>query len=302
MNRGEIRAAIFAQADWEPSPSSAEVTRTNDFINRAMDQVCLEAPFLFHESEVRFATQADVLPTATDTVGLVVIDSTATGGANAWVLRQTAPAGASGNVQWAINRTWDGRIIEIDTADGTTYRNRIRTVWRETVVGTSDFFQLSLFKPWPIDVLGAGPFKYRIYTEHYYLPDDMVQLKSARLFETSFNWPMTILGQDEAEKRSLNDRRTVIAAGQPRTMWRRAHRSIQGPSVAPAVALGNVQVPTETWKGPEPPGRFQYIVTYTWGKRDINLRNPGTGFFDHQSPEWLDDRRPKARHSLRTSV
>ena len=288
MNRGEIRAAIFAQADWEPNPSSAEVTRTNDFINRAADQVCLEAPFLFHESEIRFATQEDILPKAADTVSFAVVDTTPTAGANAWVLRQTAQVGKGDNVQWAINRTWDGRIIEIDTADGTVYRNRIRTVWKEEV-GSVFHFQLSLFKPWPIDVLGNGPFKYRIYTEHYYLPDDMVQLKSARLFKSSFNWPLSVIGQDEAEKRSLSDRRTVIAAGQPRAMWRRAHRSIQGPSVAPDATTVFSQPLNDDWVGPEPPGSFQYIITYTWGKRDINLRNPGTGFYDHQSPEWLDD-------------
>jgi len=288
MNRGEIRAAIFAQADWEPTPSPDEVARVNAFINRAQDQVCLEAPFLFFESEVRFATQPDVIAKANDTVELVATDTTATGGANAWVLRQTLPAGHVDAAVWPINRTWDGRVIEIVLADKTVYRNRIRTVWKETNSGTS-IYQLTLFKPWPIDQLGAGPFQYRIYSEHYYLPDDVVQFKSARLFESSFNWPLTVIGQDEAEKRSLSDRRTVIAAGQPRTMWRRGHRNIQGPSVAPDVTTDALLNLPDTWKGPEPPGTFQYIITYTWGKRDVNLRNPTTGYYDHQSSDWLDD-------------
>lgn len=288
MNRGDIRAAIFAQADWEPTASSAEVTRINGFINRAQDQVCLEAPFLFHESEVRFATAPDVLPDDTDTIIFDVLDTTSVSGPNAWVVTQTLPISSAIAEAWPNNRTWDGRVIEIITSDGTVYRNHIRTIWTESVGGVA-IRRLSLFKPWPIDVLGAGPFEYRIYTEHYYLPDDVIQFKSARLFEQSYNWPLTVLGQDEAEKRSLTDRRTALAAGLPRALFRRSHFSIQGPSVAPAVAVGNELVAVEIWKGPEPPGKFQYLLTYTWGKRDINLRNPGTGYFENQSPEWLDD-------------
>ncbi|NIN66713.1 MAG: hypothetical protein GTO63_18900, partial [Anaerolineae bacterium] len=55
-----------------------------------------------------------------------------------------------------------------------------------------------MWKPWPVTDRGttaATNYTYRIYTEHYYLPDDFIQLKSARLYEESFNWPLTVLGQ-----------------------------------------------------------------------------------------------------------
>ena len=35
MNLGEIRSAIFSQADWSPKQSSDAKTRVNEFINRA---------------------------------------------------------------------------------------------------------------------------------------------------------------------------------------------------------------------------------------------------------------------------
>ncbi len=60
MNLKELRTAIFAQTDWAPSQSVEAVSRLNGFINRAYNDVCLEAPFLFFESEVKFATQEDV--------------------------------------------------------------------------------------------------------------------------------------------------------------------------------------------------------------------------------------------------
>ena len=44
MNLKELRTAIFAQTDWAPSQSVEAVSRLNGFINRAYNDVCLEAP------------------------------------------------------------------------------------------------------------------------------------------------------------------------------------------------------------------------------------------------------------------
>ena len=72
MNLGEIRTRIFNQIDWSPTTSAEAVTRTNGFINRAYEQLCLEAPFLFFESEVKLATKPDVV--SKDTIkGVAVI-------------------------------------------------------------------------------------------------------------------------------------------------------------------------------------------------------------------------------------
>jgi hypothetical protein len=281
VNLGEIRDAIYAQADWEPNTSSDENTRVNGFINRACDQIALEAPFLFHESEVHFATQPDVIGEATDTVRFNRVDDTPTAGLNPYLLVRTTTVPAAvtaGFTTWLKDRSWDGRVVEIVDSDGTVYRNRIRTI-TTVAVGNDNFDAIVLWKPWPATARGttsSTDLTYRIYTEHYYLPDEYIQLKSARLYEESFNWPLTVLGQDEAEMRSLADRRTTIAAGQPRALFRRATFRMDGPRVAPAAASSTAI----DWTGPEPGGSFSYIVTYTWGKRDTEYRNPGAGFWD----------------------
>jgi len=51
---------MFAQADWAPTQSPEATSRVNGFINRAYNQLALEAPFLFFESKVHLATEPDV--------------------------------------------------------------------------------------------------------------------------------------------------------------------------------------------------------------------------------------------------
>mgnify|MGYP003681145482 FL=1 len=60
MNLKEIRNAMFAQADWSPDQSPEAASRVNGFINRAYNQLALEAPFLFFETEAKIATEPDV--------------------------------------------------------------------------------------------------------------------------------------------------------------------------------------------------------------------------------------------------
>ena len=60
MNLKEIRTAMFAQADYSPNSSPEAISRVNSFINRAYNQLALEAPFLFFETEVTMAVEPDV--------------------------------------------------------------------------------------------------------------------------------------------------------------------------------------------------------------------------------------------------
>ena len=60
MNLKEIRTAMFAQADYSPSSSPEAISRVNSFINRAYNQLALEAPFLFFETELTMAVEPDV--------------------------------------------------------------------------------------------------------------------------------------------------------------------------------------------------------------------------------------------------
>ena len=297
MNLKDIRNALFSQTDWAPTQSPEAVARVNDFINRAYNDVCLEAPFLFFESQVKFATQVDAVPKIpTDTISVSVLDSTApmeTAAENPWVFEQDVDVGTAGAIEWATDRSWDGRMLEIEVTDPTTnrtvtYRNTIRSVWKKALVGGAFRYRLSVVTPWPYQKMGKGPFKYRIYSDNYYLPDDVVQVKSMRLWHQNRNWPLDVIGQEDAERYSFADSPRVVSHGLPRTIFRREHKQIQGPAVAPDVTLApNSQL--YRWIGPEPAGTFEYVITYCWGKRDTQFRNPTMGYHLGYADTWEND-------------
>ena len=297
MNLKEIRTALFDQTDWGPTQSVEAIARVNNFINRAYNDICLEAPFLFFESEVKLATQPDAASLLdTDTISVLTgdTDTTSAGGvanaANPWVFRQDVVADTAGCQAWETDRSWDGRMIMIEVTSGgvtTEYRNRIRAVWRTP--GGQGRYHLSLEKPWPYQTLGTGPFKYRIYSDDYYLPDDVVEVRSMRLWYQNRNWPLDVMGQQEAEEYSFADSPRVVSHGLPRTVFRRHHFQLQGPAVAPTAELSPMgQPPANPWLGPDPAGTFEYVITYCWGKRDTQFRNPTMGLAFGYADQWLN--------------
>ena len=300
MNLKDIRIALFSQTDWAPSQSAEAITRVNGFINRAYNDVCLEAPFLFFESQVKFATQVDAVPTlATDTISVSVVDTTAPMEPNAenpWVFRQDLLVGTADALVWETDRSWDGRTLEIDVPDPTTgkitsYRNTIRAVWKKTLppgAGGGEHYQLSVVTPWPYQKMGKGPFNYRIYSDKYYLPDDVIQVRSMRLWHENRNWPLDVVGQEEAEEYSFADSPRVVSHGLPRTIFRREHFQLRGPAVAADAVLSN-NPQQYRWVGPEPAGTFEYVITYCWGKRDMQFRNPTMGYHLGYADSWEND-------------
>ena len=357
MNLKEIRDAMFAQADWAPTQSSEATSRVNSFINRAYNQLALEAPFLFFESRVHLATEPDVTSLEGNVAAglhdrcrlhaaVAGADPATTGLKDPWTWEVTytvAQALVADNklTQWKYDRSWDGRMIEITAADGTVLRNQIRTVWFAPIDGpTVGAYRFTLVHPWSISDFGDGHtdaagaaidgFKYRIYTDAYALPDDLINLRSARLRDNTNNFPLDVLGQREAENFQLDGPPAQVTTGIPRVIFRRQHVHMRGPSVAPvakAALKPGVKPPTATsvpnpkhpdnqdnptarhdpqlvtltfdqkekgtvvsakgdsdgvdveWIGPEPAGTFEYKVTYTWGKRDVEFQLPGLGHY-----------------------
>jgi len=294
MNLTEIRAAMFAQADWSPEQSEEAVGRINGFINRAYNQLALEAPFLFFEDKLRVAVEPDEKSASdSDLIEALGNNDLASAAVDPWSFKTTytktaAEADTDGlyTTTWKTDRSWDGRVIEIETSTNKV-RNRIRTIWHDS---SDDRYKLTLVHPFDIGTHGASPsdaqgFKWRIYTEEYPFPDDIIKMRSMRLFNNTQQYPIDVMGQDEAEERTLVGPRAQVASGIPRIAFRREHFQLEGPGVAPDVVRaveysGDPEVPTYQWNGPEKPGEFQYIVTYTWGKRDADFRLPGLAKWD----------------------
>jgi len=267
MNLGEIRSAIFSQADWSPKQSSDAKTRVNEFINRAYFQLTQEAPFLFFEKRVGFATINDETPdttairdlnpaSAADTISVVANDP--------WVLFRVLPTTTGGMTPWDTTERWNGRMILVTDPAGVQHRRMIRDIWTDTNVQ-----YISLFQPW--NNLTDALMDWRIYSEDYYLPDNVIEVNSIRLFKQNQNWPLNIIGQMEAENLSFGDSPASVVGGLPRAAFRRYHRQIESPTKAPTSSYGG----PNSWVGPEPAGQFEYCFTYCWGYRDGDFRNFG---------------------------
>ena len=273
MNLGEMRAAIFAQADWGPKTSTEAKNRANEFINRAYNLLSLEAPFLFFEDELHFATQKDEVPTlATDLVDVQ--------GGDPWVLSADLAPGTANALDWPTDRSWDGRWIELKDSNNTYHRHQIRTIWQEG--SGANAYRMSLYTPYngvTNSAVSTTGMQYRIYTPHYALPADVVAVNTMRLFQENEGFPLDIMGQMEAEQKRIADAHRNVASGKPRVAYRRKHWTMPSPTEEPE----QLPLPADResaqfqWFGPEPGGTFQYVYTYCWGRRDDQhwRHNPG---------------------------
>ena len=248
MNLGEIRSAMFSQADWAPKQSADAKTRANEFINRAYFQLTQEAPFLFFEKRVGFATINDETPDTTairDLAPASAADTVSVVGTDPWVIKRDLPSTTGGMDLWDTTGRWGGRMIMITDAAGVKHRRMIRGIWTSTGAGSNHQY-ISLYKPW--NNLTDALMDWRIYSEDYYLPDNVIEVNSIRLFKQNQNWPLNIIGQMEAENLSFGDSPASVVGGLPRA---------------------------NTWIGPEPAGEFEYCFTYAWGYRDGDFRDFG---------------------------
>ena len=111
MNRSDIRQAVFDQIDWQPDTSTDIINRLDRFVNRAYQQLALEAPFLFFEDKVHFATEIEV-----NSVSGTATDRLAVNSTDVRVLER--PEGITGIANFPTDGSWDGREIEMTDPAG----------------------------------------------------------------------------------------------------------------------------------------------------------------------------------------
>jgi hypothetical protein len=279
-NRKGIIDAVFDQHDWAPSQSESAQKKIGRFLDRAMNTMAEDSPYLFFEREIRLAVHPDRFPSDQDTL---------TTTADAWVLRTELPAGASAALDWESDREWGGRYLMVllpkaDPQDDDEWHSiRIREVWQDTV-GVDPFIFISLERPWRNTTDTA--MKYRVVSNEYVLPDNLIELHSASVIEdnTSFPYPLAVIGQTQAEFATFPNHSELQASGVPRVAYRREY---QQKLRAPTRLSAQIDDPDtgDAWLGPEAIGEFEYIITYTWGKQEIWTHSPGPSEQDTLLPE-----------------
>ena len=305
-NLKDIVKQVFRRSNHDPSPTPDAVEDMKSFVNDALQQISLDAPIMFNEDRLTIHTDPDAVASADgDTVTLALQDfGPGTGVYNTYTFQVDLPTATNGSaapdigqVVWtaatiptvdAPPKQWAGRMIDIILSDGTVYTTQIRSVWLEEVEDGGDTFiyaRFSVVTPWLYEVFGEGPFQYRVYTQDYDLPDDIIEIKSARVVgvEAPSPAPLAILGQVEAEAAGFADERST-AVGQPRSMFQGRHYQLPGPNIA--VNVVEADADDNPWLGPEPPGTFEYVFTYCWGRR--RDYSPGIAYWRHASQEWRE--------------
>jgi hypothetical protein len=283
MNKGEIRTRILEQVDWNPSQSTDFKAKADRLINRAYQALCLEAPFLFFEDEAKIITQKDVGSITSNTDDVLAINPS-----DSYVLERYYLSSSSTKPQsWAEGSGWGSRMIELTKSDGTVIRRRVREFWSEQnqnlalsdasyPAGTYDIDRVTVDVPWPNNT--DSGMTYRIYTEAYELPADVVELRSARLWSNT-HYPLEVSSQAEMERHEYIDFQGN-EIGRPYRIFRGRHMQIDAPTKAPRAQIKSDR--TVQWEGPQPQGTFDFCYTYIWGKRSEGVSSPG-GF---REPRW----------------
>ena len=257
MNLGDLRSEVFRQCDWAPSTSTEAVAVVNSFINRAYKDMALDTPYLLFEEEMRVVTQAPYIPTlATDLVSVE--------GGDPWVLSTNL---LNTNPLWTdyppATAEVAGMTIEVTDPDGVIHKRKIRTI---DVV--SNQYHIVLWEPWRNTT--DEDMEYKIYREEVPLPDDVVLLRSAKVFNENSTSPLEIIPPDKAEDLYYRDVFGNIPDGVPERLWRGPAFQLPAPTKTPTLVTVE-----DTWSG-EPQGTFSYCITYTWGVRDLeDLRAVG---------------------------
>lgn len=299
----DIRASLADQVDSDPAPSTDWVRRVNGFINRAYVSLVDEIPFAFHEEVIRLGTVALASSkTNSDTLSAYSVtqrrvaedtfDATTVSLARSSYWKSDLAQSSSNATQWKLDRTWDGRSIELlnPTTNAVVHRTRIRGI----VSGSDEIIRVSFVEPVDTDAVGTGPFKWRVYDQHLYLPSDVIEVRNVRCLEDTTPYNIEILGQTESEDRWLTYDQDSLVGGVPRYMFSRGWSQ---PLRAPALPLALTDATTDPdlsastgyWTGPEPPGIFSYKYTLTWGKRPLNV-STGIPYPEHDGRifRWED--------------
>lgn len=256
MNRYEIRQAVLEQMDWAPTQAAGFKAVVNRMINRGMDDLSLEAPYLL-ENVVHLITQADVVP-ASGVAG----DSLTVNLTDRWVLHRLS--GVAGATSWAeafAGGAWDGRWVEVTGTDGYIRRRQIAEFFT-FAVGPITFEAFTVTEPWPNNFDTLMP--YRIYTPAYTLPGTVVEIRNLHVWDTTLE-NIVVVNRWTAEEHGAMDFQGQ-STGEPQYLILDDTFQMPSPTMAPGVANAG------TWDTPlansatDNPGQFDFCFTYVWGR------------------------------------
>tara|TARA_R100000808_G_C2146931_1_gene154843 strand:+ start:564 stop:2147 length:1584 start_codon:yes stop_codon:yes gene_type:complete len=288
MNRADIRQAVFDQIDWQPDTSEQLEAKLNRFINRAYLQLALEAPYLFFEDKVSFRSQVTITSADSITNDRVTQSTNVETDGIVWkrtytVSADRTPAGDDANiVQWdpeiaahsaealQLGHPFEGRTIEITDSTGRVHRRKIRSIrWKEISLTHTDYIVLDQPLDLRTDSSASSEYsslKYRIVTPSYYLPADLIEVRSIRLWDEAHRDPVNLIYTEEAEEQWWDDIQGSNSSGSPRKAFRTDFFQLPAPTYKPIVETEDGTWDT-TFGQPQLAG-YEFFYTICWGSLD----------------------------------
>ena len=288
MNKGEIRTRILEQVDWQPDQSTAFKDKVDRLINRAYQQLSLEAPYLFFEDKATIITEPDIDygSSTDDRLANVTTTFTEVGGERTvtedYLLKRVYTTTDTGVTPWPSGTDADlnGRMVELTLPDGSIHRREILSSFASAVDGVTTQY-LAITYPFNPPTSAKTGIKYRIYTPMYGLPADVVELRSARIWGDRHS-ELTVETQYDMERYDYVDY-AGQQSGRPISLFRGPHKQIDAPTMAPEVSIQIIHDnSTAAWVGPLPQGTFEFCYTWAVGKLDKEL-GPHSG---EGHPRW----------------
>lgn len=280
--KGLIDAAL-GELDWRPTYSGDSEFRTRLLaqFNSAMVDVFEDVPFAFDQTDYLIITEPDVVSVeAVATDRLQIKDSARL------VLYRASSALAAGGVAWVFGEDWGGRTIILTDANGNNYYRTVHHTWQNGL-GPGQEDRLTIDHPLPLSA-AAGVFKYRVITEHYPLPCQAVNIKSAAIVEP-VGIPLVVATQQEFEESGYYEYRHQYF-GQPGVIVKGNSHQLPAPLYTPPVSLSpGAAIPTDVWvTTDDPAGTFDYVWTMCFGKVDDDQ----TSRLGHRAPRYESSASP----------
>ena len=259
MNRKGLRDHIWGRADWKPANANSAKRELNGFINQALRELAKDLPFLFEEALIVTPVYKDVDPKTTSDK----LETTS----DPWVLQATLPATDAGATPWEDDVDWDGRLIQLKGPDDQQWHLRtIREAWQD-----GDTRYVSLDKPYPGVVEGI---QWKVFSHVLRLPSNVVRVKTCHMQRDGISYPLVFQFQGAAERFASIRPGQLLPTGPPRKLFRRPPSRLR----APAYDLRPTVDELGTWTNERPPGKFEYCMTYVWGRGEAwdNTGGPST--------------------------
>jgi hypothetical protein len=164
--------------------------------------------------------------------------------------------------------TWDGLFhIEVQDGAGRWHRRQCREFWSATNDNLNFTYYVSLDRPWPNTT--DTNLVFRLYQPFLVTRADVTEVLDGQVWDATHTFLQT-LPEGWVTYTDRNDFQGR-SKGRPENLYRAKRFQLDTPTLAPAVTSNQVA----PWLGPEPPGRFTYVRTIVWGRREDELVAPG---------------------------